>query len=157
MLTFEITKTNTPLPQKGLAPILILPHTYVCMTKISSVKQNKTKPMLSRRSRPSAPWVLSSTGKLIRYLHGSYLLPYCNTVSTSDTSSAVRQNTVELIIISDAVYIGCRSVTRQIPENKLLPRFIYDILTQMSNYFQWSLVRCRHGASILLFRRRFPL
>ncbi len=26
--------------------------------------------------RPSAPWVLSSTGKLIRYLHGSYFLPY---------------------------------------------------------------------------------
>ncbi len=30
LLTFEITKTNTPLPQKGLAPILIAPpHTYV--------------------------------------------------------------------------------------------------------------------------------
>ncbi len=29
MLIFEITKTNTPLPQKGLAPILIAPpHTY---------------------------------------------------------------------------------------------------------------------------------
>ncbi len=26
--------------------------------------------------RPSAPWVLSSAGKLIRYLHGSYFLPY---------------------------------------------------------------------------------
>ncbi len=25
MLIFEITKTNTPLPQKGLAPILIAP------------------------------------------------------------------------------------------------------------------------------------
>ncbi len=25
MLIFEITKTNTPLPQKGLAPILIDP------------------------------------------------------------------------------------------------------------------------------------
>ncbi len=30
MLIFEITKTNTPLPQKGLVPILIAPpHTYV--------------------------------------------------------------------------------------------------------------------------------
>ncbi len=26
--------------------------------------------------RPSAPWVLSSAGKLIRYLHGSHFLPY---------------------------------------------------------------------------------
>ncbi len=29
-----------------------------------------------RDRRPSAPWVLSSAGKLIRYLHGSYFLPY---------------------------------------------------------------------------------
>ncbi len=46
MLIFEITKTNTPLPQKGLAPILIaLPHTYVAyatQAMISSVKQSKT-------------------------------------------------------------------------------------------------------------------
>ncbi len=42
MLMFEITKTNTPLPQKGLAPILIdPPHIYVAYTTqatISSVK-----------------------------------------------------------------------------------------------------------------------
>ncbi len=42
MLIFEITKTNTPLPQKGLAPILIdPPHIYVAYTTqatISSVK-----------------------------------------------------------------------------------------------------------------------
>ncbi len=42
MLIFEITKTNTPLPQKGLAPILIdPPHIYVAyatQTTISSVK-----------------------------------------------------------------------------------------------------------------------
>ncbi len=33
---------------------------------------------LSRRTdrRPSTPWVLSSTGKLIWYLHGSHFLPY---------------------------------------------------------------------------------
>ncbi len=46
MLIFEITKTNTPLPQKGLAPILIAPpHTYVAyatQATISSVKQSKT-------------------------------------------------------------------------------------------------------------------
>ncbi len=46
MLIFEITKTNTPLPQKGLAPILIdPPHIYVIYTTqatISSVKQSKT-------------------------------------------------------------------------------------------------------------------
>ncbi len=45
MLIFEITKTNTPLPQKGLAPILIAPpHTYVIYASratISSVKQSK--------------------------------------------------------------------------------------------------------------------
>ncbi len=58
-----------------------------------------------------APWVLSSAGKLIRYLHGSYFLPYRNTVSTPDVSNAARPNTVELIIISDAVYTGCHDTT----------------------------------------------
>ncbi len=39
MLIFEITKTNTPLPQKGLAPILIdPPHIYVAYATISSMK-----------------------------------------------------------------------------------------------------------------------
>ncbi len=42
MLIFEITKTNTPLPQQGLAPILIdPPHIYVAyatQAAISSVK-----------------------------------------------------------------------------------------------------------------------
>ncbi len=58
------------------------------------------------------------------------------------------------------------------PNSELLPRSIYDVLTQISNCFQWSLcrvssvdkprqdkchVRCRHGVSLILFRRRFPL
>ncbi len=46
MLMFEITKTNTPQAQKGLAPIFIAPpHTYKAYAthaKISSVKQSKT-------------------------------------------------------------------------------------------------------------------
>ncbi len=46
MLIFEITNTNTPRPQKGLAPILIAPpHTYIAyatQATISSVKQSKT-------------------------------------------------------------------------------------------------------------------
>ncbi len=121
MLTFEITKTNTPLPQKGLAPILIAPpHTYV---RQRLVLWNKPKPMLlayreetNQPRRPiaglPAPWVLSSAGKLIRYLHGSYFLPYRNTVSTPDASGVVRQNTIEFIIISDAVYTGCSAVPR---------------------------------------------
>ncbi len=43
MLIFEITKTNTPLPQKGLAPTLIDPPNkyvaYATQAMISSVKQ----------------------------------------------------------------------------------------------------------------------
>ncbi len=88
MLTFEITKTNTPLPQKGLAPILIAPpHTYV---RQWFVLWNKAKPMLltyrEETKQPRhpieglpAPSVLSSAGKLIRYLHRSFFLPYHNT------------------------------------------------------------------------------
>ncbi len=49
--------------------------------------------------------------------------------------------------------------TWQNPNSKLLPRSIYDILTQISNYFQRSLclVRCRHGVSHLLFWIHFTL
>ncbi len=130
------------LPQKGLAPILIAPpHTYI---QQRLVLWNKTKPMLltyrEETKQPQnaaglpAPWVLSS-----------FFLPYRNTVSTPDASGTAWQNTIELIIISDAVYTGYRATTRQIPDSKLLPRSIYDILTQISNDFQWSLctVQCQ--------------
>ncbi len=36
----------------------------------------RTKATSVSDRRHSAPWVLSSAGKLIRYLHGSYFLPY---------------------------------------------------------------------------------
>ncbi len=67
---------------------------------------NKAKPMLlayqeeTKQPRRKiaglpTPWVLSSAGKLIQYLHGSYFLPYRNTVFTPDASSAAWQNTIE--------------------------------------------------------------
>ncbi len=146
MLIFEITKTNTPLPQKGLAPILIAPpHTYIrihSQAMISSLKQSKTNVthLLRRNKATSAsdrrpPWVLSSAGKLIRYLHGSYFLPYRITVSTLDASGAAWQNTIELIKISDAVYTRC-------------------VLTQISNDFQRSLcrVQCRQTLAVAAWR-----
>ncbi len=146
MLTFEITKTNTPLPQKGLAPILIAPpHTYV---QQRLVLWNKAKPMLltyreetKQPRRPIAglpvPWVLSSAGKLIRYLHGSYFLPYRNTLYTPDASGTAWQNTIELIIIMLSTLNG----TRQISDNKLLQRSIYDIDT---NFKLFSTVALSH-------------
>jgi len=76
MLTFENTKTNTPcLYFDSSAP-------HIWTVTISSVKQSKTNVThLSRRNKLPhpiaglpAPWVLSSAGKLIRYLHGSYFL-----------------------------------------------------------------------------------
>ncbi len=78
MLIFEITKTNTPLPQKGLVPILISPpYTYV-----RNPGNDYANPMLLTYREETmqlliaglpAPLVLSSTGKLIQYLH---FLPY---------------------------------------------------------------------------------
>ncbi len=70
--------------------IIAPPHTYV---RQRLVLWNKAKPMLltyrEETKQPRhliaglpAPWVLSSAGKLIWYLHGSYFLPYCNTVYT---------------------------------------------------------------------------
>ncbi len=43
MLIFEITKTNTPLPQKGLAPILIAPpHTYIAYATQAMISSDKS-------------------------------------------------------------------------------------------------------------------
>ncbi len=66
-----------------------------------------------------------------------------------------RQNTIEVIIFRDAVYIGCRTV-RQIPDRKLLLLLhsIYDVLTQISNDFQRSLyrVQCRQTLAVAVWR-----
>ncbi len=165
MLTFKITKTNTPLPQKGLTPILIAPpHTYV---QQRLVLWNKTKPMLltyrEETKQPRniadlpAPWVLSSAGKLIRYLHGSFFLPYHNTVSTPDASGAVCQNTIELIITNPrhdkSPAVNCCLILFMTYWHKFLMIFNghfiasrVDRLGQDNCHF-----RCRHGVSLLLF------
>ncbi len=72
------------------------------------------------------------------------------TVSTTGTSNAVQQNTIEHIIISEAVYTGWHSTTWQIPESKLMPRSINDVLTQSSNDLQRSLcrVQCRQTLAV---------
>ncbi len=110
MLIFESTKTNTPIPQQDLAPILISPpHTYVHNPGITTIAETSEDDMTHKHiqtkantdklyetmqnqsysctyqeetTQPrsliralSAPWVLSTAGKLLRYLRGSYLLP----------------------------------------------------------------------------------
>ncbi len=98
---------------------------------------NKTKPMLltyreetKQPWRPiaglPAPWVLSSAGKLIWYLRGSYFLPYHNTVSTPDASGAARQNTKELIIIRGGIfsYLTIRSDSDSGSHDPIPERFL---------------------------------
>ncbi len=49
MLIFEITKTNSPLPQKGITPILIdPPHIYVAYAKQATISSVKHKPLFHR-------------------------------------------------------------------------------------------------------------
>ncbi len=49
MLIFEITKTNTPLPQKGLAPILLdPPHIYVAYATQATISSVKHKELFHR-------------------------------------------------------------------------------------------------------------
>ncbi len=49
MLIFEITKTNTPLPQKGPAPILIAPpHIYIAYATQQMISSVKHKPIFHR-------------------------------------------------------------------------------------------------------------
>ncbi len=97
-----------------------------------------------------APSFLSCTGKLIWYLHRSYFLPYRNTVSTPDASGVTKFY---------RTYYNqwcCLDARRQIPNSKLLPHSIYDILTHIYNYL-YCPVQCRHVVSLLLFCRCFPL
>ncbi len=102
MLIFEITKTNTPLPQKGLVPYFdsSTPHIRT-HPRQRLVLWNKAKPMLLNYREETkqplcpiaglpTPWVLSSAINPIRYLHGSYFLPYRNTVSTPDASGTTK-------------------------------------------------------------------
>ncbi len=57
-----------------------------------------------------------------------------------------QQYTIEVLIISDAVYTGCYAV-QQIPDRKLLQRSVYDVLTQISNDFQRSFYRVQADIS----------
>ncbi len=119
MFIFEITKTNTPLPQKRLGPILIAPpHTYVAyatQATISSVKHGKKQ---------------------------------CYTVSTSDVSGATK--------CYRSHYNQWCCTARQISNRKLLPHSIYDVLTLISNDFQWSLyrVQCRQPFAVAAWHVR---
>ncbi len=61
-----------------------------------------------------------------------------------------QQNTIESIITSDAVYTGCGEA-RQIPDGKLLPCSIYDVLTQSSTDLLRSVCRgqCRQTLAVV--------
>ncbi len=98
MWIFEITKTTSPY-SKRFSPHFDSSTPHIRTQRL--VLWNKAKPMLltyrEERKQPRHPiaglpaaWVLSSAGKLIRYLHGSYFLPCHNTLSTPDASGATK-------------------------------------------------------------------
>ncbi len=110
---------------------------------------NKAKPMLitcrEETKEPrhpiaelTAPWVLSSAGKLIWYLHESYILPYRNSASTPEASGTTKYCRAHYNQWCCLHWMQC-GATRQISDSKLSARSIYAILTQISNDFQWSL------------------
>ncbi len=124
VLIFEITKTNTPLPQKGLAPNLIVPpHTYTYAMPMLLTYREKTKQPLHPITGLPTPRFLSSAGKLIWYLHGSCFLPYRNTVSTPEASNTTKYYRTH--------YNQWCCLNGLIPDSKLLPCSIYDVLTQI--------------------------
>ncbi len=60
------------LSRQTIAVVMRRVRCRCCVTPLS--RRNKATSAYDRR--PSAPWVLSSAEKLIRYLHGSYFLSY---------------------------------------------------------------------------------
>ncbi len=133
---------------------------------ISSVKQRKNNitPLSRRNKATSAP-----DSRLSRFLNSlqrwsdNFTSPNSCFIVTPcrHRTRAVWHNSIAHIIISEAVYTGCHAMTRLIPDSKLLPRSISDMLTLISNDFQQSAcsccVQCRHGVSLLLFCRHFSL
>ncbi len=133
MLIFEITINKYAHPPKGSRPYFdsSAPH-------IGKVMQPKQRLVLWNKAKPM----------LITYWEEKANLASDRMPSRSFSSlqkwKANPIFTIELII-GDTVYTGCHATTRKITDCKLLPRYIYDILTQISNDFQWSLCRfqCR--------------
>ncbi len=73
MLIFEITKTNMPLPQKGLAPILIdPPHIYVAYTTqatISSVKHKLLSTEITWKNIPQTCYWTKKIKQIVWWLN----------------------------------------------------------------------------------------
>ncbi len=110
---FNFYLQNSPVRHSSLGPLE--PTAFICgkQVTISSVKQSKTNVThLSRRNkatsasdrRPSRS--LSSLQRWKADLIFTRVLLLV-TLSTPDASGVAWQNTIELIIISDAIYTGC--------------------------------------------------
>ncbi len=149
MLIFQITKTNTPLPQKGLAPILIAPpNTYVYATQaaISSVKQSKTNVThLSRRNKATSV----SDRRPSRSL-SSLQCWKVNPIFTRVLLLALYR-TIELAY---RIHYNQWCCLHWIPDSKLLPRSMYDVLTQISNDFRLMSVMCTERSLLRITSKR---
>ncbi len=98
-----------------------------------------------------APWVLSSAGKLIRYLHGSYFLPYHNNVSTPDASADAATRQSQTVNCCHVLFMTYWHKFQMISNGCFVVSSVDR--PQQDN----CLIRCRHGVSLLLFHRCFPL
>ncbi len=151
---------TTPYP-KGYRPHFDSSAPHIYTPTISSVKQSKTNVSYREETKqprhpiagPSTPWVLSSAGKLIRYLHGPN--PCFIVTPCLHRMRAARQNTIELIIVRDAVYTGC-GAARQIPDIKLLTHFKWFSTVVSSIDRLTTAVASGVDTSLPLFHRRFP-
>ncbi len=149
MLISEITKTNTPLPQKGLTPILIAPpHTYTTQATISSVKQSKTHVThLSRRNKATS---------------ASYHRPSRSLSSLQRWKADPIFTRVLLLALSrhdKSPTVNCCRILFMTYWHKFQMIFNGHFVTSSVDRPRQDncRVRCRHGASLLLFRRCFPL
>ncbi len=86
------------------------------------------------------------------------IIIYCGASVTKTNSLYVQIylaiKLILILIISNAVNTGCCAV-RQISDRKLLPRSIYDVLTQISNDFSTvALIQCRQTLAAAAHRVR---
>ncbi len=140
ILILEITNTNTPLLQKGFAPVLIaLPHTYIAYAThptISSVKQSKTNVTLCIHRMRAAQ---KNTLEVIIFSDAVY------------TGCCAAQQNTDIKLLSRSIY----DVLTQISNN--FQQSFYHVQCRQTLAVAARRVRCRHGVTHLSRRTKQPL
>ncbi len=159
MLIFEITKTDTPLPQKDLTAILIAPpHTYLCIPGNDLFCETKKKQCYSPfEHKQSNIGVQSQAFPLLEF---SPALESLSDIYTCRTSCLNVTPCLHRTRHDKSPTVNCCCVLFMTYWHKFQMIFNGRFREQCRQVLAVAArcgVRCTHGVSLLLFHSRFPL